>query len=179
MKFGDSLFFIGVIYVIYYGIVLLYDALTSRTVQITTGIENYTVQRPEDSALHVSSSNHENYMPKPPVPQEAVTETTCTATETVTTGIDDNTFKLSDLTTDDNEDGNGGSAVSQKIQLTDDASTVIGKPAVAENGIMGGFPVSGQPLEIAKLVELTDEFILAAMGEDSDYRAALRNSVSY
>ena len=64
MSFVNALIWIAVIYVIYYLIVFGYDVMTSRVVRETTGVDEFTVHRPDDKPVKVVESNHFDYQPK-------------------------------------------------------------------------------------------------------------------
>lgn len=53
MSFLTGLIWITVFYGVYYFIIFAIDAITARTVNETTGVEEFTVSRPKDDAVKV------------------------------------------------------------------------------------------------------------------------------
>jgi hypothetical protein len=118
MRFLDALFWIIVIYIIYYGIVILYDAVMKRSVKDITGVQEFTVVRPDDTPTQVRDES--KFIPTP------------------VSVVSDTGKTLAD------EESDGSGSIAEKKKLT----TENKENKYKMGNLKSDFQVDGQPLEI-------------------------------
>jgi hypothetical protein len=177
MSFVNALIWIAVIYTAYYIVVFAYDAITVRTVKETTGVEEFTVQRPDDKAVKVVTSNHDDYKPKnvgmintPPDVQ--------TNTKSENDGRNGEQAVTIPLPSsdDDNNNGDGGSTAEKK-KLTVETNTVKEVTKIKLADLKTDFPVDGQQLSIFDLQNEADAFSQQLYQEAAQENSLLRQHV--
>jgi hypothetical protein len=152
MSFVSALIWIAVIYVVYYLIVIIYDAVTARIVQETTAVEEFIVQRPADNAVRVVASNHDDYKPKTPREVAVVLPAS-----------------------DGEEISDGSRSVAEKKKLTVGIPMVKDVAKITLADLKMNFPIDGQQLVIDVFKESCESSYQDAVSEESAFRKLLRS----